>query len=638
MAKKKILAYATGYGESTVDAYFTGALKGFESIEADIYLFMSYATVFDQPGFLQGELNINNLPNPKDFDGALLVGNSMDIEGLYEKLNEKCVSAGIPIVTTGRRGKNAYYVGLDNATGMNNLCEHLITRHGVKRIIYIAGSPDSPDSELRLKNLRRTMEKHNLSLPKENVFYSNWSPEIAAYYVTSLHDDGKELPDAFVCANDILAMSVSSKIEELGYSIPKDTIVTGFDNISFGSIFSPSLSTVEPNFEGIGEESAKILIKLMEGEKMTGEKLVPSHFIPSESCGCNYVQDLEKIRKNTGKGAFIKHMEDSLFERKLTTIERSLSEADSFDYFGGSIRWLYDHDHEYEGDSFHIVLDQSFKRSISDPNLPLRSDGYDDTMDVVLSVEHGKVSFCDDFETRKLVPQIDNDGKNRLFMFMPLHENENTIGYVIFCDDPHKLSHANRLFTYMNRLDLIISKFRQNQILKQYVQTLKKINETDSLTSVKNRTAFEAKEAEIDNLIANGECDAFSVAVFDVNNLKAVNDFLGHAEGDEYLVNCCKMICNYFKKSPVYRIGGDEFLSILTGEDNDCRELILSEMQAYMERLKQEGIPIEKKLSVAVGVSSFDPASDRSFDEVMVRADTLMYQNKIMMKGVRNIR
>lgn len=63
--------------------------------------------------------------------------------------------------------------------------------------------------------------------------------------------------------------------------------------------------------------------------------------------------------------------------------------------------------------------------------------------------------------------------------------------------------------------------------------------------------------------------------MFDVNGLKRINDNLGHSKGDAYLKRACTMMCTCFKRSPAYRIGGDEFVAILRGGDYDhCDELL----------------------------------------------------------------
>ena len=77
----------------------------------------------------------------------------------------------------------------------------------------------------------------------------------------------------------------------------------------------------------------------------------------------------------------------------------------------------------------------------------------------------------------------------------------------------------------------------------------------DPLTNVSNRIAFEDKIKYIQSQINTDPESNFALAVFDVNNLKRINDSAGHDAGDDYLIRSCHLICNVFKRSPVYRIG-----------------------------------------------------------------------------------
>ena len=73
--------------------------------------------------------------------------------------------------------------------------------------------------------------------------------------------------------------------------------------------------------------------------------------------------------------------------------------------------------------------------------------------------------------------------------------------------------------------------------------------------------------AELNTKIDGAAADPFAVAVCDVNGLKAINDTLGHQAGDKLIREASMLICNTFKHSPVYRVGGDEFVVILIGQD-----------------------------------------------------------------------
>ena len=153
---------------------------------------------------------------------------------------------------------------------------------------------------------------------------------------------------------------------------------------------------------------------------------------------------------------------------------------------------------------------------------------------------------------------------------------------------------------------------------------------TDSMTGVKNKHAFTEYEAHINSRLSSGELDKFAVVVCDVNGLKWVNDNKGHKAGDEYIKAACRMICVLFKHSPVFRIGGDEFVAVLTSGDYDIRESLMAELNRQSESNSNTGGVI-----VAAGMAEYILGKDLSIATVFERADTRMYVRKKELKGAR---
>lgn len=158
------------------------------------------------------------------------------------------------------------------------------------------------------------------------------------------------------------------------------------------------------------------------------------------------------------------------------------------------------------------------------------------------------------------------------------------------------------------------------------------MTETDVLTHVKNRTAFETRLGDLQHKMQFADKPSFAFAVFDVNNLKRINDTLGHEAGDNYIVNSCRMICKTFKKSAVYRIGGDEFVVVMENDDYENREILLKSLKEEMAELATKDLPIYEKISIASGMAVYNPESDFHISEVFSRADAAMYENKASMK------
>lgn len=148
----------------------------------------------------------------------------------------------------------------------------------------------------------------------------------------------------------------------------------------------------------------------------------------------------------------------------------------------------------------------------------------------------------------------------------------------------------------------------------------------DALTGVKNKHAYIDAEAALNEMIEEGEPEEFAIIVFDVNGLKAVNDTHGHRAGDALIKSACSIICNEFKHSPVFRVGGDEFAVIAKEEDYRNIETIIENIAKINRQNKETGGTV-----VACGMAKY--TKERNVAEVFERADSAMYENKRMLKN-----
>ena len=135
-------------------------------------------------------------------------------------------------------------------------------------------------------------------------------------------------------------------------------------------------------------------------------------------------------------------------------------------------------------------------------------------------------------------------------------------------------------------------------------------------------------ENELNYRIALGEKLQFAVAVFDLNNLKTVNDTLGHAAGDAYIRQACEMLCDAFRHSAVFRIGGDEFAVISRDSDYEHMEERIEGLEEINRRHMETGEAV-----LACGMARYQGES--SVADVFARADALMYEDKRAKKAGR---
>ena len=150
----------------------------------------------------------------------------------------------------------------------------------------------------------------------------------------------------------------------------------------------------------------------------------------------------------------------------------------------------------------------------------------------------------------------------------------------------------------------------------------------DALTGVGSKLAYDNQMKELTDEIRQGN-PVFGIVMIDLNNLKYLNDTYGHEKGNLAIIKICSMVCDVFTHSPVYRIGGDEFVVILKGRDYENVQELIQQFKQNMAQL--EGRPWEK-VSAAVGYALYE--GEDNADEVFRKADHMMYENKKEMKGL----
>ncbi len=168
----------------------------------------------------------------------------------------------------------------------------------------------------------------------------------------------------------------------------------------------------------------------------------------------------------------------------------------------------------------------------------------------------------------------------------------------------------------------------EKRVNYQALNSARQIVTRDALTGVKSVHAYTEAKDIIQQRLNSGDLKQFGVIVFDLNGLKRVNDTFGHEEGDKYIKTGCMLICKKFQHSPVFRIGGDEFVVILEGDDYDDRVSLLDEFDRQIEDNRENGL-----VTISSGMDIYDANTDSGFNSVFERADKKMYERKKALKG-----
>ncbi|MCD6099720.1 MAG: LacI family DNA-binding transcriptional regulator [Candidatus Marinimicrobia bacterium] len=148
------------------------------------------------------------------------------------------------------------YVGVDNAGGIKQMVNYLI-KTGHRSFAFINGDENTSTGKERYMGFIEALREN--SIEDYQVLSGKFTYESGYSLVKKL----KKLPDALVCGNDLIAFGAIDALENMGYSVPDDVSVTGFDDMFFSRYFKPSLTTVRQPIYDMGREAAKLLIGLL---------------------------------------------------------------------------------------------------------------------------------------------------------------------------------------------------------------------------------------------------------------------------------------------------------------------------------------------------------------------------------------
>jgi diguanylate cyclase (GGDEF)-like protein len=177
--------------------------------------------------------------------------------------------------------------------------------------------------------------------------------------------------------------------------------------------------------------------------------------------------------------------------------------------------------------------------------------------------------------------------------------------------------------------------FTMNELIssQQHADAMSRLATMDSLTGMQNKTSFDRHSELLKQGLDEGEKE-FGFVMLDLNNLKLINDNYGHEKGDMAIIRLCHIICEIFVHSPVFRVGGDEFVVIVKNEDYKNVETLVNRFKARVHVTSRDRTADPwDRVSAAVGYALYDEKVDSDLQSVFDRADKEMYQCKRQMKA-----
>ena len=620
---KRIAIFTNGFSNEFIEHIVTGLQKKAKEDSVDIFVFVTYCSPNDHELQNKCQLNIFHLPDPADFDGAIMLTNTYNFPDEQERVCARFQRAGVPMLSLEVDVPGMSCIKTENYQGVRDLAIHLVEHHKAKKIIYVNGVAGNVENATRRQALVDVLKEHGLELYDE--FNCDFGFYTSYLSMKRFLKEGKELPDAIVCANDNMALGINSALNEGGYKIPDDVLLTGFDMIKDGQHTFPILSTVSRGWEKFGELAYdKLKYQIANPDERFNEEY-HSYFVPSESCGCPPTEEADKNRFNAIRNTYFDNLHQSILDMFFMGLQVPLSFAEKKeDFYEKGIQST--NDIPLMGPDYCLCTEPEFFEQ-DDDQYPERIRGYSSNMDILYELRGGKRRSLSHFDSKTLYPDYAyEEGKSNIYIFAPLNYLNFIIGYIAIKNSPKLLFNLG-LNRFIKNMNAQLFSMRRHIFSERTNAELKKIYMRDALTGLYNRLG--CQNVLYDYISSRKKENEKSLLVFaDIDRMKTINDVYGHLNGDFAI----KATAEAFKKcSPEEwlfgRYGGDEFIAVGPCPETDTIEQLLRQISESMNN-EFKSLNLAFMLHASIGYTVIEPDEEATIRDYIDRADKYMYAEK----------
>ena len=620
---RRIAVFTDGFSNEFVEHIVTGLQTKAKEDGFDIFVFVTYCSANSHELQNKCQLNIFHLPDPKDFDGAIMLTNTYNFPDEQERVCARFQRAGVPMLSLEVDVPNMSCIKSENYKGVMELALHLVGHHNAKRIVYVNGIEGNVENNIRRQALIDVLKDNGLELYAE--FHCDFGFYTAYLETNRFIDEGNELPDAIVCANDNMALGVYSALNERGYNVPEDVLLTGFDMIKDGQFTFPILATVSRGWDRFGEIAYDKLKYQIEhpDERFTEE--YNSYFVPSESCGCPASEEAVKNRFNAIRNFYFANFKQDMMDIFFQGLQIPLSMAtQKEDFLEKGMKNAYDI--PQLGPDYCLCTESEFFE-LDDDRYPERIRGYSTDMDILYELRGGKRMQPRHFNSRDLYPDyVHDEGRSNLYIFAPLNYLNYIIGFVAIKNTPEMLFSLSLNRFIMNMNSQLFS-MRRHIFSERTNMELKRIYMTDALTGLYNRMGCE--KVLYDYISSQKKEGKRAILVFaDIDRMKTINDVYGHLNGDLAIKATAEAFRKYSPEDWLFgRYGGDEFIAVGPCPEPDIIEDLIRQISESMSN-EFESLNLAFILHASVGYAIIEPGDNASIEDYIDRADKYMYSEK----------
>lgn len=619
--KKKIALLQGGFNVEIMKEVMHGVLERTKEEGADLYIFNCYGGDSEDLLYNKGEYGVFSLIHYEDYDGFILAANNITSYQEREKLAKMLAESGKPAISMEFVMEGLHRVGCDNYQPMKEITQHMIEKHGCKKIFFLAGPEyNNYESNQRLLGVKDGMKEAGLELKEEWIRYSNYTYVGGKKAFEDFWEAEGVLPDCLIAANDEMAIGYCAAAREHGFYAPEDFLVAGFDNAKSAESYKPRLTTVDRGTFGAGYQGCDALFRLISGEEIPQIINLETKVTYRSSCGCKESWDRMKIDRRLFVESLLMQGHINM---NMRVMYKKLVQCENWDEYCSV---LTESVSEIGCQAMYLMVNRG-EKLYPYSNKSVSEDGFDEKMSVMFAWEQGNLlSYEEPIDVRTLFPQNQKDEESHSYLICPVHFQEREIGYCVIKDSVTLIDDQS-IYSWAHSINMSMEILLERLALKKANEVLDALSSADALTGVYNRIGLTRYAEKL--LYEDRKKNRDTLILFaDINRLKFINDTYGHENGDlaiRTVAETLKQVCP--ENSLVVRYGGDEFVMTISNCNEETGEKMKGKINAALKRANEIGdFPYE--VSSSIGYICAHPGEKNTLEEYVKIADDLMYREK----------
>ena len=566
-----------------------------------------------------GEYNILHLIPYEQLDALIVCHDTFNsneaVEELWKLVTERCQA---PIISIRKKVNGCYNILVEDTDAIPAFVRHFHDVHHFDRIAFMSGPYNHPDAIFRLEKYKEAMAELGLDCPEEYIFEGNFWKDCAldaSKHFMSL----KKRPQAIVCANDYMALSLCKELTLQGYSVPQDIAISGFDDVRDARANVPPLTTCYVSVSDMAKKAMETIDTLLNGKEAPACTFVPTKIIIRNSCGCesSTMKDLSLSRMYE-----VEFMEQLINQNAHNTfVSISLENMTSAEDIGDYLRL-----EDVPGIARDFYLCPGIHGNGAYPQVKKKAPGFAKRSHSIYSLRDLNPIATSSFETKKLLPPEAIREEPMAVFFFPIHYLEYNFGYVAATSNGEEAQDT----LFHSWLSLIGNTLENSRIRAKNQALLEKLNmlyHEDFLTKLYNRRGFEQFSEEEFSEAKKHNIKTMTLSI-DMDNLKYINDVYGHSHGDlalQTIADAMRQACSGCEICA--RIGGDEFAVFGYDYSEDKAKQYTENFLQYLKDFNADS-SLPYCVNASFGYTISDPSLSISREQYMKASDDLLYQNK----------